>query len=251
VKVGVFGAAGRMGTTVSQAVEAAPDLTLAAAVDPAGDGGAIRPDREAMTEAGVEVAIDFTVPSAAVDNALWCATNGIHAVIGTSGVGGKALDRLEAAFPERGRLACLVVPNFAVGAVLMMRFAELAAPWFDTAEIVELHHDAKVDAPSGTAVQTAERIAAASSEWASDPTRVETVAGSRGGVGPGGIRIHSVRLRGLVAHQEVLLGAAGQTLTIRHDSLDRQSFVPGILLALRRAGERPGLTVGLDRLLGI
>ena len=193
----------------------------------------------------------FRSPTAATANALWCGAHGIHAVIGTTGLGEAALDELAAAFPASGGSGCVVAPNFAIGAVLMMRFAELAAPWFDTAEIIELHHDAKVDAPSGTAVSTATRMAAASNQWGADPTRVETVEGARGGTGPGGIHIHSVRLRGLVAHQEVLLGGPGQSLTIRHDSYDRQSFMPGVLGAIRQVPERPGLTVGLDVLLGI
>jgi len=166
-------------------------------------------------------------------------------------LGEAALEELAGAFPASGGLGCVVAPNFALGAVLMMRFAELAAPWFDTAEIIELHHDAKVDAPSGTALTTAGRMAAASDQWGADPTRVETVVGARGGTGPGGIHIHSVRLRGLVAHQEVLLGGPGQSLTIRHDSYDRQSFMPGVLAAVRHVPHRPGLTVGLDVLLGI
>jgi 4-hydroxy-tetrahydrodipicolinate reductase len=135
--------------------------------------------------------------------------------------------------------------------VLMMRFAELAAPWFETAEIIELHHDQKADAPSGTAMLTAERMAAASSEWADDPTKTVVVEGARGGTGPGGIHVHSVRLRGLVAHQEVLLGTTGQTLTIRHDSIERTSFMPGVLVAVKAVADRPGLTVGLDPLLGL
>jgi 4-hydroxy-tetrahydrodipicolinate reductase len=143
-----------------------------------------------------------------------------------------------------------VAPNFAIGAVLMMRFAELAAPYFETAEVIELHHDEKLDAPSGTAMLTLERMAAASSDWAPDPTTKTVVEGARGGAGPAGIRVHSVRLRGLVAHQEVLLGTTGQSLSIRHDSYDRTSFMPGVLLAVRAVGERPGLTVGLDTLLG-
>ena len=133
----------------------------------------------------------------------------------------------------------------------MMRFAELAAPWFDSAEVIELHHDGKIDSPSGTAVATAERMAAASSEWGPDPTKIEWVAGARGGLGPAAIRIHSVRLRGLVAHQEVLLGTNGQSLTIRHDSYDRSSFMPGVLLAVKAVAAHPGVTIGLDRLLGL
>ena len=145
----------------------------------------------------------------------------------------------------------MIAPNFAIGAVLMVVLAERAAPYFDTAEIIELHHDRKVDAPSGTAVATARRMAAASQEWAPDPTEKVLYAGARGSDGPGGIRVHSVRMRGMVAHQEVILGAEGQTLTIRHDSIDRVSFMPGVLLAVRQVGARPGLTVGLEHLLDL
>jgi 4-hydroxy-tetrahydrodipicolinate reductase len=257
VRVGVIGAAGRMGATVCAAVTSASDLELVAAVDPAGSAGqagsglSISPDLETLTAAGAEVAVDFTVPGAAVAGAEWCSARGIHSVIGTTGIDEAALERLHQAFPDGGGLGCVVAPNFAIGAVLMMRFAELAAPWFETGEIIELHHDAKVDAPSGTAMLTAQRMAAASADWGADPTRVEVVPGARGGPGPAGIRIHSVRLRGLVAHQEVLLGGAGQSLTIRHDSYDRQSFMPGVLLAVRQVPTRPGLTVGLEKLLSI
>jgi 4-hydroxy-tetrahydrodipicolinate reductase len=251
-RVGVIGAAGRMGSTVCDAVRNAEGLELVAAIDPAGGSG-IAQDLDALAEANTEVAVDFTVPGAAVANAEWCAEHGIHCVIGTTGIDETALGRLRAAFPGRaGRgLGCFVAPNFAIGAVLMIRFAELAAPWFETAEIIELHHDAKVDAPSGTAVSTAERMAAASSTWGADPTKVETLPGARGSTGAGGIRVHSVRLRGLVAHQEIILGTTGQTLTIRHDSVDRQSFMPGVLLAIREVIKRSGVTVGLEQLLGI
>lgn len=252
MRVGVLGAAGRMGSTVRRAITEAADLELVAAVDPISGGDPfVTSERQALAESKAEVAVDFTVPGAAVDNAEWCAENGIHSVIGTTGIDEADLKRLEASFPTGGPLGCVVAPNFAIGAVLMMRFAELAAPWFDTAEIIELHHDGKVDAPSGTAMLTAARLAAASQEWGADPTRTETLHGARGALSDGGIRIHSVRLRGLVAHQEVLLGAAGQTLTIRHDSLERESFMPGVLLAVRQVARRPGLTVGLDNLLGI
>jgi 4-hydroxy-tetrahydrodipicolinate reductase len=150
-----------------------------------------------------------------------------------------------------GRVNCVIAPNFAVGAVLMMRFAELAAPWFETAEVVELHHDNKVDAPSGTAMLTVERMAEASGRWGENPTRTEVLPGARGGVGPAGIRVHSVRLRGLVAHHEVLLGTTGQSLSIRHDSYDRSSFMPGVVLAVKSVADHPGVTVGLDTLLGL
>jgi len=257
VRVGVVGAAGRMGMTVCAAISAADEMDLVAAVDvgdasrTVGSGLAIRADLEALADAGADVAVDFTVAGAATANATWCAGHGIHSVIGTTGIDDAALSTLRDAFPPAGPLGCVVVPNFAIGAVLMMHFAALASPWFDTAEIIELHHDAKVDAPSGTAMLTATRMAAASAEWGEDPTRVEVVAGARGGSGPGGIRIHSVRLRGLVAHQEVLLGGTGESLAIRHDSYDRQSFMPGVLLAVRQVGQRPGVTVGLEALLGI
>lgn len=240
-----------MGATVCEAVSGVDDMSLAAAVDPRGDSASL----DALSAGGAAVAVDFTVPSAAVSNALWCADHGIHCVIGTTGIGPEGVAELASAFPDTGNLGCVVAPNFAIGAVLMMHFAGLAAPWFETAEIIERHHDAKVDAPSGTALHTAAVIEAASSEWAPDPTQVEVLAGARGGVSDGGgVRIHSVRLRGLVAHQEVVFGTTGQTLTIRHDSTDRVSFMPGVLLAVRAvAGSegRRGLTVGLEHLLGL
>jgi 4-hydroxy-tetrahydrodipicolinate reductase len=257
MRVAVIGAAGRMGSTVCAAVTASDGLELVAAIDPrgagqqAGSGVEIAGELEALAAAETEVAVDFTVPAAAAANAQWCAGHGIHAVIGTTGLEEDALAGLRVAFPAGGPVGCVVAPNFAIGAVLMMRFAELAAPWFPTAEIIELHHDAKVDAPSGTAMLTATRMASASDEWAGDPTRVHTLPGARGSEGPGGIRIHSVRLSGLVAHQEVILGGPGQSLTIRHDSYDRQSFMPGVLLAVRQVPARPGLTVGLEALLGL
>ena len=160
------------------------------------------------------------------------------------------LAHLSARF-EASAANCVIAPNFAIGAVLMMRFAEMAAPYFETAEVIELHHDEKVDAPSGTAMLTVARMAEASDSWGADPTEKTVVEGARGGAGPAGIRVHSVRLRGLVAHQEVLLGTTGQSLSIRHDSYDRSSFMPGVLLAVRAVGEKPGLTIGLDALLGL
>lgn len=255
MRVGVIGAGGRMGSTVCSAVAGAEDLELVAAVDPAAagretfsGGPVISSSLDELSGAQADVAVDFTVAGAAVANARRCAEMGVHSVIGTTGVGDAELAELRTVFPG-DRLGCIVAPNFAIGAVLMMRFAEMAAPWFDSAEIIELHHDAKVDAPSGTAIRTAERMAAASAEWAADPTKVHTLTEARGGSGPAGIRIHSVRLRGLVAHQEVLLGTTGQSLTIRHDSYDRESFMPGVLLAVREVSKHPGVTVGLDALL--
>jgi 4-hydroxy-tetrahydrodipicolinate reductase len=242
-----------MGSTVCQAVAADAELELVAAVDPHHGGEeacglSISAEPAALTEAGAEVAVDFTSADAAVANARWCAEHGVHAVIGTSGLSEANLDELRRLFT---RSNCIVAPNFAIGAVLMIRFAELAAPWFDTAEIIELHHNAKIDAPSGTAMHTADRMAAASQRWAADPTTKTVVAGARGAAGPGGVRVHSVRLQGVVASQEVLLGTTGQTLSIRHDTFDRTSFMPGVVLAVKAVASRPGLTVGLDAVLGL
>jgi 4-hydroxy-tetrahydrodipicolinate reductase len=254
VTVGVFGAAGRMGSTVCRAVADDPELELVAAVDP---GAAGRPVAEvAGVDAAFEVAgkaehlevvpqvmVDFTHLEAARDNVTWCARQGVHAVVGTTGFTDADLAGFRAGFTTSN---CLIAPNFAIGAILMMRFAELAAPWFDTAEVLEFHHDAKVDSPSGTALRTVERMAAASSDWAPDPTTTEVVAGARGGDGPGHIRIHAIRMRGMVAHQEVVLGTTGQTLSIRHDSYDRSSFMPGVVVAAKRIADHPGVVVGLD-----
>ena len=253
-RVVVLGAAGRMGSTVCEAVAAADDLDLVAAVDPGGAGrrvGGVEVTAARPQPGEADVAVDFTRRDAAMDNLRWCAAAGVHAVSGTTGMSDDDLAELQRCFAASPGTGCVIAANFAIGAVLMMRFAELAAPWFETAEIVELHHDRKVDAPSGTAVQTARRMADASATWGADPTVTEVVDGARGGVGPGGIRIHSVRLAGLIAHQEVLLGTVGQSLIIRHDSYDRTSFMPGVLLAVRAVagGGRPGLTVGLDALL--
>jgi 4-hydroxy-tetrahydrodipicolinate reductase len=262
VRVGVLGAGGRMGSTVCAAVSGADDLDLVAAVDPyhagidlrqlgvSGTGLQIVGRREDLLEAGAEVAVDFTEVEAARSNLHWCAANGIHAVVGTTGFTAADVSDLERAF---GDVECnaVIAPNFAIGAVLMMRFAELAAPWFDSAEIIELHHDAKVDAPSGTAMMTAQRMADAPGSFGDDPTKKLVLEGARGAAGPAGIRVHSVRLRGLVAHQEVLLGTTGQSLTLRHDSYDRTSFMPGVLLAIRQVMTRRGVTVGLDALLDL
>ena len=250
-----------MGSTVCQAVAGDPELELVAAVDPynAGldvrqvTGGAdvhlqIAADASALTDSLASVAVDFTQAAAAMENMRWCAEHGVHAVVGTSGLSDADLDEARSLF-EGGRSNCIIAPNFAIGAVLLVRMAEIAAPYFDTGEIIELHHDNKVDAPSGTAMHTAERMAAASKDWAADPTTSEVLEGARGGAGPGGIRVHAVRMRGMVAHEEVILGTTGQTLSLRHDSYDRTSFMPGVLLAVKAVADRPGLTVGLDALL--
>ena len=242
-----------MGTAVCDAVAADPALQLVAAVDThaAGqvrNGIEIHAELKALVDADAQVVVDFTVAAASRTTVPWLAMHGIHAVVGTTGLDDDDLAAFRTAFSGSN---CLVAANYAISAVLMMRFAELAAPWFDTAEIIELHHDAKIDAPSGTAVTTANRMAAASSEWAADPTQHEVYPGARGGVGPAGIHVHAVRMRGMVAHQEVILGAQGQSLTIRQDSYDRASFMPGVVLACKKIGEHPGLTVGLDSFLGV
>ncbi len=254
IRVGVLGAAGRMGRAVCRAVDGADGLVLVAAADPAVvgedlDGVVVAAGPAEVVEAGAEVVVDFTVVDASRANLPILAEAGVHAVVGTSGLDGDDLAGLRSSF---GSSNCVVVPNFAIGAVLMMRFAEIAAPWFDTAEVLEFHHDGKVDAPSGTALATADRMAAASADWAADGTMTENLSGGgRGAKGPSDIRIHAVRMRGMVAHQEVVLGTTGQTLTIRHDTVDRDSFMPGVLLAVRRIAEVPGVTVGLDALLGL
>jgi 4-hydroxy-tetrahydrodipicolinate reductase len=255
MKVGVLGAAGRMGRSVCQAVAVDPDLTLAALVDHHGQGEVVEgltvaSELRALADAEVDVVVDFTVAEASRVALPWLAMHGIHAVVGTTGLNAQDVDSITEAFGS-GSAHCLIAPNFAISAVLMMRFAEIAAPYFDTAEIIEYHHDAKVDAPSGTAISTVERMAAASDRWATDPTVNEHFEGSRGGAGPQGIRVHAVRMRGMVAHQEVLLGTLGQTLTIRQDSYDRASFMPGVLLACKRISDFPGVTIGLDTYLGI
>lgn len=261
IRVGVFGAGGRMGCTVCRAVATAPGMELVAAVDPhhagidlaqlgvPGTGLQVSAKPTALSGAQADVAIDFTVLEAARENLAWCADNGVHAVVGTTGFGEDELDELRDRF-SRSEANAVIVPNFAIGAVLMMRFAEMAAPYFESVEVIELHHDEKVDAPSGTAVSTARRIAAASKEWAQDPTRTVVAEGARGGR-IDGVPVHSLRVRGMVAHQEVLFGTTGQTLSIRHDTYDRSSFMPGVLLAAQKVAELPGLTVGLERILGL
>lgn len=250
----MLGAKGRMGSLVCEVLRAAGDLELAAQVD-LGD------PREPLT--GCDVVVDFTSPSAVLDNLRWCVLSGLNVVIGTSGFDDARLaevrEMLDAtltasARPEPGKSRVLIVPNFSVGAVLMMRFAEQAARFFESAEIIELHHAGKVDAPSGTAARTAAMIEAARSSAGLGPSpdaTMTTAPGARGAV-LNEVHVHSVRLAGLVAHQEVLLGGHGETLTIRHDSLDRASFMPGVLAAVRGIGTLPvGLTVGLDSLLGL
>ncbi len=237
-----------MGRSICDAIAADPDLELVAAVDPRAAGVEVHgltigAELRGLADARAEVVIDFTVADAARVTLPWLAMHGIHAVVGTTGLSDDDIDTFRSAFSGSN---CLITSNFAISAVLMMRFAELAAPYFDSAEIVELHHDGKADAPSGTAVATAKRMAAASADWAPDRTQHEVYPGARGGKGPAGIRIHALRLRGVMAHQEVILGTVGQTLTIRQDSYDNASYMPGILLACKKVSSVPGLTVGLD-----
>lgn len=250
-----------MGSTVCHAVVDDPDLELVAAADPhhagfelsevadvAVDGVQVGPGIASFEGLDLDVVIDFTQVDAGRENLAWLAENGVHAVVGTTGFTESDFEGFASSFTNSN---CLIAPNFAIGAVLMMRFAEIAAPYFDSAEVVEYHHDEKVDAPSGTALLTIERMAAASGNWNPDPTTNEVVDRARGGKGAGGIPVHSVRLKGLVAHQEVLLGTTGQSLTIRHDSYDRSSFMPGVVMAVKAIPDRPGLTIGLDALLGL
>jgi 4-hydroxy-tetrahydrodipicolinate reductase len=241
-RVAVIGAKGRMGRAVCAAVEAAPDLELGPLVD-VGD------DVEAVADA--DVAVVFSTPDVAVDHVLTCVRLGVHAVVGTTGWTAERLDRVRGALDGASGVGVLVAPNFALGAVLLMRFAALAAPHYESVEIIELHHPDKVDAPSGTARHTAELVAAARREAGSAPIPDATSTSLEGarGADVDGVRVHSVRLRGLVAHEEVLLGAPGEQLTLRHDSFDRASFMPGVLLGVRRIAERPGLTVGLEHVL--
>ena len=251
IRVGVVGAAGKMGATVCDAVATAEGLDLVAAVDSHNvgqvtNGVVISHELKALADAHAEVVVDFTVVDAARVTLPWLAMHGMHAVVGTTGFTDADIESFRKAFTATN---CIIASNFAIGAILMMRFAAMAAPYFETAEILEYHHDAKADAPSGTAVSTAQRMADASSAWATDPTRHEIYPGARGGKGPADIRVHSVRMRGMVAHQEVVLGTEGQTLTIRHDSYDRSSFMPGVILACRNVATTPGLTFGIDELL--
>ena len=258
IRVGVIGAAGRMGQHVIAAVETAEDLVLTAAVDPRVDElmlGAevtIATTVDELPDGVADVLVDFSIAQAAEQHLVPALERGFHLVVGTTGLSAEALASAnDAAIAGPGHL--LVAANFALGAVLAMRFAEIAAPYFESVEVIELHHAAKRDAPSGTSLKTAERIAAARAmaglDDCADPTESVVIDGARGGRAPGGVRIHSVRLPGLVAHEEILFGGPGEGFTIRHDSYDRISFMAGVLLAVRNIGGRPGVTVGLDPLL--
>jgi 4-hydroxy-tetrahydrodipicolinate reductase len=258
IRVAVAGATGRMGSEVCRAVAADPDLDLVAAVSRSaagtalgeaigldGDAGSVVlvEHLDELLEARPDVLVDFTGPAWAPDHVAWAIANGVHVVVGTTGF------EIDDAWRE-APVGVIVAPNFAIGAVLLMRFAEQAARFLPSAEVIELHHERKLDAPSGTALLTARRIASARDEAAAASTHDEEAPGARG-VDVEGVRVHSVRLPGLVAHEEVVFGGQGQTLTLRHDSTDRTSFMPGVLLAIRSAPDRPGLTEGLEPLLGL
>lgn len=244
IEVGVVGAAGRMGSEVVRAVDAADDLHLVAAID-------IADPLSRLESAGVQVAVDFTTPEAVMGTLRHCIEQGIHVVVGTTGFDEQRLDEVRGLLASHPGVGVVIAPNFALGAVLLMRFAREAAPYFESVEIIEMHHPDKLDAPSGTAMHTAEVIAEARRASGADPSPDATdraVEGARG-ADIAGVRVHSVRVRGHVAHEEVLLGNPGEVLTLRHDSLDRMSFMPGVLLAVRTVGDRAGLTLGLEALL--
>jgi 4-hydroxy-tetrahydrodipicolinate reductase len=244
MRVGVLGAKGKVGATMVQAVEAAEGLTFTAGVD-------AEDPLSLFTDSQTEVVIDFTHPDVVMDNLNFLIDIGIHAVVGTTGFTDERLQQVHAWLEESRTTAVLIAPNFAIGAVLSMHFAKQAARFFESAEVIELHHPHKADAPSGTAARTARLIAEARKGLPPNPDATSTGLEGARGADVDGIPVHSVRLAGLVAHQEVLFGTQGETLTIRHDSLDRTSFVPGVLLAVRTVREHPGLTVGLEPFLDL
>lgn len=241
IQVGIFGVSGKMGSEVVRAVTRAEGMTTVGGVD-------INEARDRIGRA--QVVVDFTHPDSVMDNIEWCLQRGIHMVIGTTGFTEERLERVRALCQAHPEVGLLIASNFSIGAVLMMKFAALAAPFYESAEIVELHHPNKADAPSGTSATTARRIAAARAEAGLGEVPDATVHddGARGAV-VDGIHVHGVRLRGLVAHQEVLFGAEGETLTIRHDSFDRVSFMPGVVAAIRHVVEHPGLTLEMEEVL--
>ncbi|SDY37749.1 dihydrodipicolinate reductase [Tessaracoccus flavus] len=243
IQVGIFGVSGKMGSEVVRAVTRADGMTTVGGVD-------INEDRDKIGRA--QVVVDFTHPDSVMDNIEWCLQLGIHMVIGTTGFTEERLERVRELCEAHPEVGVLIASNFSIGAVLMMKFAALAAPFYESAEIVELHHPNKADAPSGTSATTARRIAAARAEAGLGEVPDATVHddGARGAV-VDGIHVHGVRLRGLVAHQEVLFGAEGETLTIRHDSFDRVSFMPGVVAAIRHVVEQPGLTLEMEQVLGL
>lgn len=246
LRVAVLGAQGRIGSEAVRAVEAAEDMELVAAL---GRGDKL----ETLADAGAQVAVELTTPASVMDNLDYCVSHGIHAVVGTTGWTEERLAQLNTWLAASPRTGVLIAPNFSIGAVLTMKFAQLAAPYFESVEVVELHHPHKVDAPSGTATRTAQLIAAARREagLGAQPDATETALDGARGADVDGVRVHAVRLAGLLAHQEVLLGGEGETLTVRHDSLHHSSFMPGILLGARRVVTTPGLTFGLEHFMDL
>ena len=244
MRVAVLGSKGKVGATMVQAVTAADDLSLSAEVD-AGDPLSLLTDNE------TEVVIDFTHPDVVMANLEFLIDHGIHAVVGTTGFTDERLQKVRSWLAAKRGVSVLIAPNFAIGAVLSMHFAKQAAPFFESVEVIELHHPQKADAPSGTAARTAALIAEARKGLPPNPDATSTSLPGARGADVDGVPVHSVRLAGLVAHQEVLFGTLGETLTIRHDSIDRTSFVPGVLLAVRRVAEYPGLTIGIESLLNL
>ncbi|RCV53089.1 4-hydroxy-tetrahydrodipicolinate reductase [Marinitenerispora sediminis] len=245
IKVGVFGAHGRMGAEVVRAVEGADDTELVAGVDAAAERDKVL---------GADVVVDFTHPDAVMDNLRWLVANGIHAVVGTSGFDESKLAELRGLLAEHPGVNVLIAPNFGIAAVLMMHFAQQAAPYFESVEVIELHHPNKADAPSGTAYRTAELVSRARAAAGSAPMPDATTSEIEGARGADveGVRVHALRITGMIAHQEIVFGTHGETLTIRHDSMNRESFMPGVLLGVRRVAELPDrLTVGLEPLLGL
>ncbi len=243
IRVGVIGALGRMGATVVSAVQGQPDLQLVAQIDQ-GD------DLIALLDSKAQVIVDFTTPDVVMPTLKFAIENGIHCVVGTTGFDAERLRELTQWCAKSPSTGVLVAPNFGIAAILMMKMAQMAAPHFESVEIVELHHPKKVDAPSGTAIRTAEMIAAARPDAVMPDATVDALDGARGAQ-VAGVPIHSLRISGLVAHQEVIFGGEGETLTIRHDSLSRESFMPGVVLGIREVVKHPGLTVGLDSYLGL
>ena len=244
MRVGVLGAKGKVGATIVDAVEGADDLTFTAGVD-AGDALSLFTDTE------TEVVVDFTHPDVVMGNLEFLIGAGIHAVVGTTGFTDERLEQVRSWLADAPGVAVLIAPNFAIGAVLSMQFAKQAARFFESVEVIELHHPHKADAPSGTAARTARLIAEARKGMPPNPDATSTGMDGARGADVDGIPVHSIRLAGLVAHQEVLFGTQGETLTIRHDSLDRTSFVPGVLLGVRNVARHPGLTIGIEPLMGL
>jgi len=244
MRVGVLGAKGKVGATIVGAVEAADDLTFSVGVD-AGDPLTL------FTDSQTEVVVDFTHPDVVMGNLEFLIGSGIHAVVGTTGFTDERIAQVRSWLADEPDVSVLIAPNFAIGAVLSMEFARQAARFFESAEVIELHHPFKADAPSGTATRTARMIAEARKGLPPSPDATSTGIDGARGADVDGVRVHSVRLAGLVAHQEVLFGTMGETLTIRHDSLDRTSFVPGVLLGVRNVADHPGLTIGIEPLMGL